>query len=149
MASLFRTLTGEQVIEVDGTDREGVLRALSDHAAAQAGLDEELLFRAVLERERLSSTGFGAGLAMPHVRLPAARGFHTVLARTRAPAGVEFAAIDGRPVRLLLLVIGPEAEKDGYQKLMARAAKYLRAAGPALLDAPDLRAAALAALQQP
>ena len=146
MASLYLTLTPEQVIEVDGEDRDVVLRALSHHAASRAGLDAGQLFQAVLEREQLASTGFGEGLAMPHVRLPAAREFHTVLARTRV--GVEFSAIDGNPVRLLLLVIGPEAEKDGYQKLMARGAKFLKAAGPALLDAPDLRTATLAALEQ-
>lgn len=146
MASLHLTLTSDQVIELDGGDREHALRAVSGHAATQLGIDQELLLKAILDREQLASTGFGEGLAMPHVRLPAARDFHTVLARTKT--GIEYSAIDGNPVHLLLLVVGPESEKDGYQKLMARGAKFLKAAGPGLLDAPDLQTATLAALQE-
>jgi nitrogen PTS system EIIA component len=115
-------------------------------AAKVAGVEPDKLLAAIKEREKLVSTGFGGGVAMPHVRLAGVRKFFTALGRTRA--GIDFNAADGKPVHLLLLVVGPEADRDGYQKLMARAAKFLKAEGPRLIDAPDLSAAVTAVAQE-
>jgi mannitol/fructose-specific phosphotransferase system IIA component (Ntr-type) len=128
----------EQIVEIDSPVPSDVLRALTDRAAAQADVDPELLFEIVTKREELCSTGFGLGVAMPHVRLENIRTFHTVLGRTRK--GIEFGAIDGKPVHLLLLVVGPMADKAGYQKLMSRSARFLKAEAARVLEASDLLA---------
>lgn len=138
MPSLPLLLKPEHTVDLAGADRDAILRELTDIAAPVAGLEPETLLRAVLEREELASTGFGHGLAMPHVRLVKARAFATVLGR--APAPVPFGAIDGAPVDLLLLIVGPEDERERYQKLLARAARFLKAEGPRLRDARDLAA---------
>ena len=105
MPALSVLLQPERVIEVDGTDREQVLRALAE-AVDEPNGDVEALVAALREREALNSTGFGNAVAMPHVRLATTRKFHVVLARSRQ--GVDFDAIDGAPVRLFMLVVGPE-----------------------------------------
>lgn len=67
------------------------------------------VIRAVLKRERLGSTGIGAGLAVPHVKqsthVPKIMG-----AFGRVPDGIEFGAIDGEPVHLLFLLLSPQGD---------------------------------------
>lgn len=133
-------------IDLDTDDRTAALRALVDVAAARLDLDAERLLAAVLEREKLLSTGFGGGAAMPHVRLQGAKRFGAVLGRARR--GVPFDAADGEPVRLFLLVVGPESDREGYRKLMAHGARFLKAEGPRLLEADDLAAALAQVLQE-
>lgn len=136
MPSLSLTLTPQQILDLDSGDRDEVLRAMAEAAAADAGLDAQKLLQAILDREALLSTGFGGGAAMPHVRLQGVRRFHTVLGRTRK--GIEFAAADQQPVHILLLIVGPEADRDGYKKLMAKGAKFLKQEYAKLLEADDL-----------
>lgn len=143
MAALSVLLQPERVIELDVSDRPRVLRALAE-ATEDPGCEVEALVQALTEREALSSTGFGGGVAMPHARLSSTRKFHVVLARTRT--GVEFGAIDEQPVRLFMLVVGPEQERDAYAKLMGRAAKFLKSEADGLIAAADLGQAVRAAL---
>jgi nitrogen PTS system EIIA component len=142
--SLSRFLGPGRVLDLAGGDRESVLRALVEPVAEATGLGADGLLAAVLEREATLSTGFGGGVAMPHIRHPGATGFHTVLGRVRA--GVEFGAIDGLPVHLLLLVVGPESQTDGYRKLMRRAAAFLKAEHHRLIHSEDLFACTADAL---
>jgi mannitol/fructose-specific phosphotransferase system IIA component (Ntr-type) len=141
MVSLAVTLQQERVIEIQATDKVGALRELVA-AAARSGeaVDEAALHKAVLEREELSSTAFGDGLAMPHVRLPGIKRFLTVLGR--AKQGIDFAAQDGQDVRLLLLIVGPEPKREDYLKLMGRAAKFLKHERDRLLALQDFGKAA-------
>lgn len=144
MASLSLLLPQERVLELDTADREAALGALVEAVARDSGLEPATLLAAVLEREALASTGFGGGLAMPHVRLPKVRRFELALGRTRA--GVAFDALDGAPVHLLLLIVGPEGEREPYQKLMSRAARFLKTEGARLIACDDLVAETSAAL---
>jgi len=144
MAALSVLLRPERVLELDSVDRDDVLRELSQAAVDGGSVDADLLQGVLREREELSSTGFGGAVAMPHARLSSTRNFHVVLARTRE--GIEFGAIDGRPVRLFMLVVGPEQRRDEYAKLMSRAAKFLKAEAEGLLAAADLSGAVSAVL---
>ncbi len=146
MASLSRFLGPERVLEIDGTGRDAALLALVERAALHDEVDADALYSAVLERERLCSTGFGGGVAMPHVRLAGLKEFHTVLGRCKA--GVPFDAIDGRPVHLIALIAGPLEQSVAYQKLMAKAARFLKAEAPRIIDAEDLVTTALEALAE-
>jgi len=135
MVSLAVTLQPERVIEIQAKDKVGALRELVA-AAARSGeaVDEAALLKAVLEREELSSTAFDEGLAMPHVRLPGIKRFLTVLGRAGSE-GIDFGVQD--PVRLLLLIVGPEPKREDYLKLMGRAAKFLKHERARLLALTD------------
>jgi mannitol/fructose-specific phosphotransferase system IIA component (Ntr-type) len=124
------------VIEIKSTNKADALRELVA-AAARAGeaVDEAALEKAVVEREELSSTAFGDGLAMPHVRFGGIKRFLTVLGRSTK--GVDFGAPDGQPVQLLLLIVGPEPKREDYLKLMSRAAKFLKNEKARLLALED------------
>jgi PTS system nitrogen regulatory IIA component len=136
MPSLSVLIGPTQVVDLDTSDRQTLLRTMSDVAAKDAGLDGAKVLAGVLAREALHSTGFGDGAAIPHVRLPGLRRFFAVLGRTRT--GVPYDAVDGKPVHLLVLLVGPESDKDGYLKLMSKTAKFLKAEAARLMESTDL-----------
>jgi mannitol/fructose-specific phosphotransferase system IIA component (Ntr-type) len=84
--------------------------------------DREEVVRRVLERENLMSTGIGGGVAIPHAQCRGANRLAIALARTKD--GVEFDALDGKPVRLFFLIVGPE-ETGGYVRILARISRLL------------------------
>ena len=134
------SLTRPELIFLDlpAGSREEVLRALAARLAA-AGLvpSGEELYERLWERELLGSTGIGNGVAIPHCKLPGLR--DGVVAVGRVPAGVDFHAVDGRPVRVFFLVISPSEAPGEHLKILAAISRWIRAdqhAG-ALLEAAD------------
>lgn len=107
------------------TDRAGVLRELLSRVHAGGIVrDPEVLLAMLLQREKLGSTGIGHGVAVPHgrslavPRLTAAFGRHE--------AGVEWNAIDGRPVRLVFLVLAPPVERPvRYLPFLGRIVEFV------------------------
>jgi PTS system nitrogen regulatory IIA component len=96
---------------------------------------------ALRHRETLGSTGLGKGIAMPHARSTLVSGRALVVARSSK--GVDFDAVDGRPVHLVFLVVAPPLDRDPlYLNLMAEIVRGVRLAKTRqrLLDAPDFAA---------
>ena len=74
------------------------------------------IVEAVMEREKLGSTGLGHGVAVPHART---QGLKTVLgAFGRHPQGIEFNALDGEPVHLVFLIVSPASAPEQYQRAL-------------------------------
>ena len=74
------------------------------------------LEQALLEREKLGSTGVGHGLAIPHVHVETQQ---IAAAFLRTAAGIDYGAIDGNPSQLFFLVISSKADKKGYLNVLA------------------------------
>ncbi len=75
-------------------------------------------------REELGSTGLGDGVAIPHVYL---QNISTPQAAVgRSVEGVDFNAIDGRPVHIFFLLVTPETSKGDHLKALARISRLLR-----------------------
>jgi PTS system nitrogen regulatory IIA component len=104
--------------------KKQALQDLAHHAASLAGVDERSIFDALLERERLGSTGVGLGIAIPHAKLPGLNTLHGVLARASAP--IDFDAIDEQPVDLIFLLLAPEGAGADHLKALARVSRLLR-----------------------
>ena len=92
------------------------LAALSRLAAEARGLSQAEVLEVLAAREEFGSTGF-EGVALPHGRLPGLTS--PFLALALAPKGVEFDSLDGRPVRLLALVL-TGADGREHLQLLAR-----------------------------
>ena len=103
-----------------GTKKQA-LQELSDRAASLSGLAPREIFDALLQRERLGSTGVGAGIAIPHGKMAQARKIFGVFARLEKP--VEFEALDGAPVDLVFLLIAPESAGADHLKALSRIAR--------------------------
>jgi len=147
VASLSTLLRPEAVLALETDDPNAALEQLCEAAAKLVeGPDAAALLEAVHAREELSSTGFGGGLAMPHVRLENVRRLSVVVGRTAR--GVAFNAIDDAPVRLFCLVVGAERDVAPYQKVMGKAARFLKEEGPMLLESSDLVADVLSASER-
>lgn len=104
--------------------KKQALQELSEKAALLSGLSAREIFDALLQRERLGSTGIGNGIAIPHGKLVRADGLFGVFARLDRP--LDFDALDNAPVDLIFLLIAPESAGADHLKALARVARILR-----------------------
>ncbi|HVP90583.1 MAG TPA: PTS sugar transporter subunit IIA [Terriglobales bacterium] len=102
---------------------QGLLKMMTanEMLAADKVPDVQLV---ILEREALTSTGLGYGLAIPHARTELVAKIQVVFARS--PRGVEFEALDGNPVHFLFLVLAPARCADEYLKLISSISSLMK-----------------------
>jgi PTS system nitrogen regulatory IIA component len=81
------------------------------------------VYEALLAREKLGSTGFGNGIAIPHCRLKGCTQPVSALIHLDAP--IDYDAIDGAPVDLLFVLLVPEAATDAHLELLRQIASML------------------------
>lgn len=112
------------VLALEGRTKKAVLQELSVRAAALTGAAERDVFEALLQRERLGSTGLGRGIAIPHVKLRSLERIHCLFARLDQP--IDFEALDGEPVDLIFLLLAPEHASGDHLKALARISRLLR-----------------------
>jgi nitrogen PTS system EIIA component len=125
---LLDFLTPEAVVaSLRVSGKKQALQELAVHAARLTGLDERVVFEALLQRERLGSTGIGEGLAIPHGKLPNLSRLFGLVARLDKP--IDFEALDGQPVDILFLLLAPEGAGADHLKALARIARVLREPG--------------------
>ena len=106
---------------IEGGDREAVLRAVIEHMRLPEEVDRQFLFRVLLAREELQSTGIGDGIAIPHVRNPIV--LHVSLPTITLcflEHAVEFGALDGKPVFALFSLVSPTVR--AHLQLLSRLA---------------------------
>jgi mannitol/fructose-specific phosphotransferase system IIA component (Ntr-type) len=105
--------------ELKATDRDGAIRELVA-ALAQAGvlptnaIDE--VVAAVVKREQNGSTGFGKGVAVPHVKHPKVKAMSGTIGRSAG--GIDFAALDHQPVYTIFLLLSPENQPQQHLQAM-------------------------------
>lgn len=100
-----------------GVSRGDVISELAQTAASVAGLNAAEVADGVMIREEMMATGIGYGLAVPHARL---RGLdRPVIAVGLSPHGVDFDAPDGRPARLIFLLLTPIHDDGAHLELLA------------------------------
>src|ERR1700754_3481115 len=104
--------------------KKAALQELSDRAGAISGLPARDIYEAVVQRERLGSTGVGKGGAIPHGKLGKCGRIFGVFGRLERP--IEFDALDGEPVDLAFLLVAPESAGADHLKALARIARVLR-----------------------
>ena len=138
---LAQLLTPDRIrVPIQAGDKPGVLRELTQFLAARSGGDYAAILAAVEEREQVLSTGIGFGIAIPHAKSPSV-GELWLVGGSR-PEGVAFNALDGEPVRLFFLLVGPESAAGEHVKALSRIARLVRreAVRDALLGAPTAEA---------
>lgn len=125
MIRLENILTpGRSLVNVPGGSKKRVLEQIANLVARELpDLDGQDIFENLVAREKLGSTGFGNGIAIPHCRLPGCVSPISALLRLDAP--VDFDAIDGAPVDLLFVLLVPEAATDEHLELLRQIASML------------------------
>ena len=104
--------------------KKQALQEMSERAALVSGLPAREIFDALLQRERLGSTGVGDGVAIPHGKLAKCAEIFGVFARLER--AIDFDAPDGLPVDLIFMLIAPEFGGADHLKALAMSARLLR-----------------------
>jgi PTS system nitrogen regulatory IIA component len=119
-------LTKDFVIaDFAGTDKESVLLEFTDFLEQKGAIkNKEILLSALIEREKLGSTGIGESIAIPHAKLDETD--HMITLFGRSIKGVEFESLDKKPVHFVCLVIAPSNSTGLHLKALARISRILK-----------------------
>lgn len=127
-------------IGIASREKETVLRQIAGLASKSGKLKPysvEEIFKALLDREKISSTGFENGMAIPHCALENATTF--VAGILIIPEGVDFDSTDGKPSKLFAFIVGPKRERDRHIQILSAISRMLldEDATRGLLNAAD------------
>ena len=113
-------------VEADLTaaNKKALFQQLAAIAARLTGLPAKQIVSSVNEREKLGSTGFGGGAAIPHGKIEGLDHVFGVFARLETP--IDFQAIDGIPVDLVFLLLSPPDAGADHLKALASVSRAFR-----------------------
>ena len=120
-------MTEERIkVPLDSLDKPGILMQTWFLPASAAGALDRLddIHRVVVEREAVLSTGIGSGIALPHGKCVGLPRLEIVAGTTREP--VDFDAVDGNPVRLIVMMVGPPSAAGYHVKTLGHISRTLR-----------------------
>ncbi len=115
------------VPELQATDRNGVIRELVESLAKHGAIPaehQETVARAAIARENQGSTGFGKGVAVPHVKHECLKKMTATIGRSSH--GVDFAALDRAPVYSIVMLLSPASAPEDHLAAMERIFRYLQ-----------------------
>ncbi|MFM9827683.1 MAG: PTS sugar transporter subunit IIA [Sphingomonas sp.] len=128
MSDFSDLLLPETVLEgASAANKKTLFQQLGSCLAAAHGLDAKAVAACIADRERLGSTGFGGGVAIPHGKLPGVSGVVGVFARLAQP--IDFQAVDDLPVDLVFMMVSPVDTGADHLKALARVSRRLRDQG--------------------
>ncbi len=114
-------------IELQAKDKEEVIESLVNILVEQGHVPKEKVEEvkaALFEREALTSTGLGYGIALPHVKTNVVR--EICIAFGRSAKGVDFDALDDNPVHLFFLILAPTDKTEEYLKTLSSISALLK-----------------------
>lgn len=115
------------IAELEATERNGVIReliqALAEHGAIPPE-HAEAIARAAIARERQGTTGFGKGVAVPHVKHECVKTMTATIGRSSR--GVDFAALDRAPVYAVVMLLSPQNAPEDHLAAMEKIFRYLQ-----------------------
>jgi mannitol/fructose-specific phosphotransferase system IIA component (Ntr-type) len=102
-------------------DKKGAIQELVQ--AARKAFDNERfvvadIVDAIVQREKIGSTGIGAGVGVPHAKLDGVKNVIGAFGRVSNP--IDFSAVDGEPVSLIFLILSPPAKGEAYLKALQK-----------------------------
>lgn len=109
-----------------GSKRQ-LLQQLGQTAGARLGVDPAVIVDSIMEREKLGSTGFGNGVAIPHGKVDGLTNIYAMLVRLAEP--VDYKAIDGAPVDFAFLLLSPPDAGAAHLKALAAVSRTVRNGG--------------------
>ncbi|HEY1736183.1 MAG TPA: PTS sugar transporter subunit IIA [Methylovirgula sp.] len=117
-------ITPAQVVTLRAANKAQLLQELARRAAKPLGLEIQAILDPLLAREALGSTGVGEGVAVPHAKVAGLKHFFALFARLEKP--LNFDAVDGQPVDLVLLLLIPAEGYSDHLAALACVARRLR-----------------------
>jgi PTS system nitrogen regulatory IIA component len=109
---------------LSGGNKRALLQQMAQFAAGRLQVDAAEILSSITERERLGSTGFGHGVAIPHGKIEGLTSIYCMFARLSEP--VDYKAIDGQPVDLIFLLLSPPDAGAEHLKALAAISRVTR-----------------------
>jgi len=111
-------------VPLQGKDKQSVIVELVDLLNERGLLsNRDIVLKAVLAREKTRSTGIGSGVAVPHGKCNGVR--ELVMAFGLANEPIEFESIDGKPVKIIILLVSPANETGPHIQALARISRLM------------------------
>ena len=126
MMSDLSDILSDRAIDADlvAANKKALFQQLGAAAAKLTGLPAKEIVASLNAREKIGSTGFGGGVAIPHARLEGLKGVFGYFARLETP--VDFQSIDNMPVDLVFLLLSPPDAGADHLKALARISRAFR-----------------------
>ncbi len=109
---------------VSAKTKRALLNQLGLQAAQRMGLDPDAVQSCIAERERLGSTGFGNGVAIPHGKVAGLKTVYAMVVRLSDP--IDYKAVDGAPVDIVFLMLSPPDAGADHLKALAAISRVVR-----------------------
>ncbi|WP_150302943.1 PTS IIA-like nitrogen regulatory protein PtsN [Pseudomonas saliphila] len=116
---------------VQGASKKRVLELIGKLISQHTNLDPDAIFESLVAREKLGSTGFGHGIAIPHCRMPGCT--QAIGSLLQLDSKIDFDALDGEPVDLIFVLLVPQQATEEHLQILKMLAEKL--------DQPSLREA--------
>ena len=118
--AIFNYLDARLVLFLEVNTRNEALSQLTDLLDREKKLiDKQTFLHAILEREKIVSTGIGIGVAIPHAKLAEYSDFFIAIG-IQKQRGIDWNALDGSLVRIIFLIGGPENQQTRYLKILSK-----------------------------
>ena len=114
-------------VDLAAGNKRQLLNQLAQIAAARLLIDPSAIADSIAERERLGSTGFGGGVAIPHGKLDKLDRVYALVTRLASP--IDYKAVDGQPVDLVFLLLSPPDAGAEHLKALAAVSRLVRHGG--------------------
>jgi len=115
---------GAVVASLPASGKKPLFQALGQLAEQIYAIDQQKVVERLTERERLGSTGFGAGVAIPHGKIDGLDRVVAIFAQLASP--IDFAAVDDMPVDLVMMLLSPVDAGADHLKALAQVSRALR-----------------------
>lgn len=113
-------------LNLAANSKSELLRILAEESAKSTQLPNNVILDALMAREALGSTGIGKGVALPHAAVAGLGSPFAIAVKLKAP--LDFDAIDGLPVDIVVLVLVPDRSGERHVDRLACVARQLRSA---------------------
>jgi PTS system nitrogen regulatory IIA component len=111
-------------LDMKAATKKDLLRKLAEAAAPALALDPQIVFEALLTRERLGTTGLGNGIAIPHARIAGVETLTGFFIRLETP--IDFHALDRQPVDVIFALFAPADAGADHLDALVIASRLLR-----------------------
>ena len=117
--NLSDLITSDRIIDLRAATKNDALKELFRVIEQAPEITDSKKFEtSIIERENILTTGIGFEIAVPHVKIPSVSNF--VMALGRNPAGIDFDSLDGRPVRIVIMIGSSDKQRDEFLKVLAK-----------------------------
>lgn len=125
MHSLSELFPPERIAILKATNKGEVIREMVTLISSSPLIvDPESFYTAVMERERVLSTGIGLGIAVPHAKLESVSDIVAAFGKTAVP--IEYGSIDDEPVRIVVMIGAAAHQQQDYIRALAKVTLFLK-----------------------